>query len=205
MLALDHIAIAAETLAEGTAYVEDTLGVTLGAIGVHDRMGTHNRLLSLGPGVYLEVIAVDPDAPKPAWPRWFDLDRFRGPPRLACWVARTEDMDAALAVAPPGSGTPMALSRGDFSWRIALAEDGRLPFGGAAPVLIKWDCAVHPTERLPDAGCRLVEMTIEHPEATTLLAGPQRLSGIQGVHIVPGAELAMSALIDTPSGRKRLG
>ena len=30
--------------------------------GRHPHMGTHNRLLSLGPDLYLEVIAVDPDA-----------------------------------------------------------------------------------------------------------------------------------------------
>ena len=81
MLTLDHIAISARTLAEGTAHVETLLGVTLGPIGHHAHMSTHNRLLGLG-DLYLEVIATDPDAPKPQWPRWFDLDHFAGPPRL---------------------------------------------------------------------------------------------------------------------------
>ena len=66
MLVLDHIAVAAESLAEGAAHVEAALGVPLSDVGVHDLMGTHNRLLSLGPGLYLEVIAIDPEARPPA-------------------------------------------------------------------------------------------------------------------------------------------
>ena len=72
---LDHLAVSAATLAEGTAHVEAALGIVLEPGGRHDRMGTHNRLLGLG-DIYLEVIATDPDAPEPAWPRWFDLDNF---------------------------------------------------------------------------------------------------------------------------------
>ena len=101
LLAFDHIAVSAETLGEGVAYVEDALGVRLAAIGHHPHMATHNRLLGLG-DLYLEVIAADPDAPQPDWPRWFDLDHFSGPPRLTNWVARTNDLAAALATALPG-------------------------------------------------------------------------------------------------------
>ena len=82
MIELDHLAVAGETLAEAVAHVEDALGVEMAAGGVHVEMGTHNRLLSLGPGMYLEAIAVDPAARGPDRPRWFDLDRFQGRPRL---------------------------------------------------------------------------------------------------------------------------
>jgi hypothetical protein len=63
MLSFDHLAIGAETLDEGVEAVEAALGVPLAPGGGHPAMGTHNRLLSLGPGEYLEVIAIDPDAP----------------------------------------------------------------------------------------------------------------------------------------------
>ena len=81
-LEFDHLAVCGETLAEATAHVEDVLGTSLEPGGVHVEMGTHNRLLSLGPGMYLEAIAVNPEAAHPGRPRWFDLDRFRGAPRL---------------------------------------------------------------------------------------------------------------------------
>ena len=72
MLRFDHLAVSAETLADGVAYVEQALGLALAGGGQHPLMATHNRLLGLG-DLYLEVIAADPDAPRPAHPRWFDL------------------------------------------------------------------------------------------------------------------------------------
>ena len=56
---LDHLMIAARTLDEGAAYVRERLGVEVLPGGRHETMGTHNRVLSLGGGVYLEVIAID--------------------------------------------------------------------------------------------------------------------------------------------------
>ena len=44
---LDHLIVAAATLAEGVAWCEDMLGVTPGPGGQHPLMGTHNRLLKI--------------------------------------------------------------------------------------------------------------------------------------------------------------
>ena len=63
---LDHLVIAAASLADGVQWCERTLGVTPGPGGVHPLMGTHNRLLSLVspgfPNAYLEIIAIDSEA-----------------------------------------------------------------------------------------------------------------------------------------------
>ena len=75
---LDHLVIAAHTLEQGVAWCEATLGVVPGPGGRHALFGTHNRLLRIDrPGFansYLEVIAVDPEAPSPGRARWFGLD-----------------------------------------------------------------------------------------------------------------------------------
>jgi hypothetical protein len=71
---LDHLVVAANTLDQGSAYVQDRLGVSPAGGGKHVAMGTHNRLLKLGPGQYLEVIAIDPEGRQPDSPRWFNLD-----------------------------------------------------------------------------------------------------------------------------------
>ena len=64
--ALDHLVVAAATLDEGADWCLRTLGVAPGAGGKHPLMGTHNRLLKIAspawPLVYLEIIAVDPEA-----------------------------------------------------------------------------------------------------------------------------------------------
>ena len=94
---LDHIAVAGACLEAAAAHVEEALGVALQSGGEHQRFGTHNRLLGLADGLYLEAIAIDPCAPDPDRPRWFDgchrthgserPDRLRwgDRPRWRCW------------------------------------------------------------------------------------------------------------------------
>ena len=121
---LDHIIVAAATLAQGCDYVESGLGVRPQTGGRHVLMGTHNALLKLGPRLFLEVLSVDPRAPAPARPRWFDLDepRMRASltdgPRLVHHVARTDDIEALASGSPTDLGEILQLTRGDFRWRI---------------------------------------------------------------------------------------
>lgn len=202
MWTLDHLAVSCADLAEGAEAVADALGVRPEPGGQHPAMGTHNRLLSLGPDDYLEIIAINPGAPPPGRPRWFRLDEFRGPPRLTNWVARVDDLDAALADASPGTGRATDLARGDFRWRMAVPDDGRLPFDDAHPALIEWQGGLKPQDRLPDAGCRLQRLEVVHPEADRLrrvvrLADPR-------VVFVPGPK-ALRATILTPHGARSLG
>jgi hypothetical protein len=167
MLELDHLAIAAETLDEGRAAVEQALGVTLQPGGQHPHFATHNLLLGLEDGLYLEVIAIDPDAPKPRHARWFDLDRFKGAPRLSNWICRTNDLAGAVARAP-GAGQRVALSRGDLRWQMAVPDNGILPYGGGYPALIEWQGDAHPAARLTASGCRLLRLIVSHPKADDL-------------------------------------
>lgn len=201
MLQFDHLAISCTDLDAGTRAVAQALGVTPGPGGVHPHFGTHNRLLSLGPDAYLEVIAIDPSAPDPGRPRWFGLDRFAGETRLTNWILRSDDLEADLAAADPGAGTPVALSRGDLRWRMAVPESGLLPFDNLHSALIQWD-APHPAPNLPDHGLRLEALTVSHPEAGRLRAA---LPGLDDPRI--GFEVGPAALrarIATPDGVRLL-
>lgn len=203
MLIFDHLAVSAQTLDEGVAAIEAALGLPLAAGGQHPHMATHNRLIGLG-DLYLEVIAIDPAAPKPAWPRWFDLDAFTGLPRLTNWVARCDDLAAEVALGPTGIGTPVALSRGDFRWEMAVPADGRLPFGGGFPALIKWHGPAHPAARLPDETLRLTRFEIAHPEAAALSEALQNRLADPRVIITQGQTLAMRASFSTPHGNRHI-
>lgn len=203
-LNLDHLAVVARTLEEGTSYVEAVLGVELSAGGKHPHMGTHNRLLSLGPDCYLEVIAIDPEAPKPAHRRWFNLDSYTGAPRMMNWICRTDDLTAALDAAPPGTGKPMQFSRGDLTWTMAVTEFGRLPFDDASPALITWGGSPHPSMRLPDHGFRLSRLDVFHPNAQELLHTFPALHRLDMVAIRVGPEKRLIATISTPEGNRIL-
>lgn len=204
MLELDHIVVCASTLDEGTGHVEALLGVPLEAGGQHAFMGTHNTLLSLGPGQYLEVIAIDPDAPSPNRPRWFGLDDFKGPPRLTNWVCRSDDIAADMARAPNGMSEIIDATRGDLLWKMALSAAGQYPFGGAFPGIIAWERGNHPAQRLPDRGIRLTELHIAHPEAEQLRIGLPNLATDGLVSFEQTSQAGLKALLGTPHGEVTL-
>lgn len=200
---LDHLAVSCSDLAEGAAWVEAALGVPMQAGGRHPVMGTHNRLLSLG-DLYLEVISVDPDATAPAHPRWFDLDRFSGPPRLTNWIVACDDLDAERAHGPAGIGVPLALARGDYRWRMAVPPDGILPFDNSFPALIEWQGAAHPAQALTDHGIRLTALAIIHPDADAVKAALAGRLDDPRLSIRRGDRVAMQASFSTPHGTRHL-
>jgi len=200
---IDHLAVAAGSLDEGTAAVEAALGVRLAPGGQHALMATHNRLLGLG-DLYLEVIAVDPGAPPPGHPRWFRLDRFTGAPRLTNWVAATDDLEGALTGAPAAAGRAVNLARGDLRWRMGVPDDGCLPFDDAYPALIQWLGGLHPAQRLPDAGVRLRRLVVVHPQAAALQAVLGGRIPDPRLVIEQGLAKAMRAEFETGHGPRHL-
>ena len=198
---LDHIAIVASTLEAGVSWVEQALGVPLQPGGQHALFGTHNMLLSLGPDVYLEVIAVDPAATPPGRARWFDLDRFTGTPRIGNWIVNTEDISSDVARLGEQIGRTVLLARADLRWTMAVPDSGVLPFDNIHPALIEWG-GRHPAPTLIDQGVRLRALHVSHPQAQ----GLQALIDLGDDCVVyeTGAP-GLRAVFDTPSGRCTLG
>ncbi len=167
----DHLVVAAPDLDSGAAWLEAKFGARLAPGGRHAAMGTHNRLLRLGPALYLELIAVDPAAPKPGRSRWFGLDdpatraRIAERPRLVHWVARTNHLVATLAACPESLGDVLALSRDRLRWRITVTADGMPSMDGLLPALIEWETEQHPASGLPETGCELMKLEGFHADA----------------------------------------
>ncbi|HEX4984586.1 MAG TPA: VOC family protein [Burkholderiales bacterium] len=205
---IDHLVVTAPDLDSGVEYVRSVLGVAPAGGGEHAGMGTHNRLLKLGAGTYLEVIAVNPAAPAPNRPRWFELDEeeTNTAPRLATWVVRTTDIKAALAASPVVSGYAMPMSRGDFRWTISVPRNGSLPLNGVAPTLIQWQDA-HPAASMPESGCSLLRLEGFHPRAEKVREMLDAI-GFQGEFSVapaaPGEAPYLAAHLRTPSGLRQL-
>ncbi|MCP4208543.1 MAG: VOC family protein [Shimia sp.] len=200
-MTLDHLAVAGETLQEAVAHVEEALGVKMGPGGEHAHFGTHNQLIGLADGLYLEAIAANPAAETLPYPRWFDLDRLEGAPRLGNWICRTDDMDAELARLDVNAGNVVHLTRGDLRWRMAVPDSGALPYDNRFPALIQWDVAVTPAEILTPSGVALVQLEVVHPEAEDLRA----TVGLGDPRVVYSAGAsALRATFDTPHGRRVL-
>lgn len=200
---LDHLVMSCAALPEGEAHLAQQHGLSVAGGGQHAAMSTHNRLMSLGPQEYFELIATDPSAPPPPRKRWFALDRFSGPPRLTNWVIACDNLDAALALAPAGSGRAMALSRADLRWQMAVPETGELPFDNVFPALIAWEGPAHPAPRLPDTGTRLTALVLRHPDPEGLRTALAPLFSDPRLHIVQGPP-AIEAELQGPQGTIRL-
>lgn len=199
----DHLVVACADLAQGAAWAADLLGVEPQPGGRHAAMGTHNRVLKLGARVYLELLAVDPQAAPPPRPRWFALDdpavraRAARAPFLLTWVAATTDIVEAVTRVP-ALGEPHAFARDAYAWRLTATEDGALPYGGVLPAAIQWSGA-HPCDALEERGCALVGLRLSHPAATCVLPLLRELR-IAGPVELESGPTSLCAILRTPRG-----
>ena len=211
---IDHLVIAADSLEQGSAWCEATFGVQPAGGGKHALMGTHNRVMDIStarfPQCYLEIIAIDPEAPVPGRPRWFGLDQpllreaVREFPRLVHAVARTGAMEMlrqSLAACELDPGVPLAAQRdtpyGLLKWRITVRDDGRAECAGALPTLIEWTGA-HPCEHLPQTPLALQELVLRGvpQEALDVL----RLPHVRATPAEPAHTAPLSATLGSPRG-----
>jgi hypothetical protein len=202
---IDHLVYGVPDLEQGVADLAARLGVRAVGGGRHEGRGTHNALLGLGAGTYLEIIAPDPTQGSPTGPRSFGLDGARQP-GLVAWALTAPDIDelvgrARAAGYDPGPVEDMSRQRQDgrrLQWR--LTRDG---FGGelAVPFLIDWGTTEHPSLTVP-AGVVLEELQIEHPETETIR---RALSALEASLPVREARTpALVARLRTPRGAVEL-
>ncbi len=210
---IDHFVIGASSLSEGVNYLKNVLGVDIPYGGEHIKMGTHNHLMKLGDGIFLEVIAVNKEIAAPSRPRWYGLDDpytrhcIEQQPSLLTWVVNTQDINGLMQQASFSPGKPELISRGNLSWYFGLPEDGRLLAGGLLPYAIEWHTEIHPSESMADLGCKLKSLVIYHPYPDWLRNALDSIDALQLVKIyeLPANETPyLTVDIDTPSGVVRL-
>jgi hypothetical protein len=198
---IDHLVYAAPELDAAVDAVEERFGVRAAGGGQHLGLGTHNRLLALGPHTYLEIIAPDPRQPEPAAPRPFGVDGVTEP-GLAGWAVACDDIDRAREEAVAAGFDPGEVIDGQrrtasgevVRWRLtsnALA-------GGVVPFLISWGGAPSPALSAP-AGLVLESLHVEHPDPA-LVAPRLRALGAD-VEVRLAAAPGLVAQLAGPTGR----
>jgi len=203
---LDHLVLAATTLADGIEFIAEVTGATPLPGGKHVAMGTHNALLRLGERVYLEIIAIDPAGSKPRRPRWFDLDdialqaELTERPQLVHWVARTPDIERSAKACPVPLGAITPMERGDYRWRITIPDDGKRPGKGIVPTLIQWDVPMHPADGLPASDVTIAQIAAEHPDPGPVRAALAALGLADVVQVTFERNTRLAAMLRTPRG-----
>ena len=203
---IDHLLYASASLERGMDEIESLLGVRPVRGGRHPKYGTHNALLSLGPGVYLEIIARDPELPVPS--RGLFIGTLPDDEsRLLTWVYRTTDIanarssleDAGVSLGAVESGSRTKPDGSKVSWQ--ATDPYPLPLDGAIPFLIDWGNTVHPSTAVPSGG-QLVEVVIEHPDPDQVRNALSALN--VEINVVEGSEYRLEATIATPDGHVTL-
>lgn len=201
MFELDHILWAAADLDGATALFRAATGVAPVAGGSHAGFGTRNSLVALGPGLYFEILALDPQQTSAA-ERASEIAAIQRP-RLLTFAVRGTALDAFAATAAelglaPSAPVAMTRKRADgvtLAWRCVYP--GNPEFHNCVPFVIDWQASEHPSQTTPK-GCRLKDFSALHPEPDRLrdiykrlmIDVPVRRAAVSGFH----------AVLDTPLG-----
>ncbi len=203
---LDHLVYGAPELTQAVEDIEMRLGVRAERGGKHAGGLTHNALLSLGEGSYLEIIAPVPGVEIAAATLPFGLDTLTSP-RLVAWAVRVDDLEGTVEGARGKGYDPGEIAAGGrdlpdgtrLSWKLAVRPQ---PAGdGIVPFLIQWTSQPHPSQTAP-SGCRFVSLRGEHPAPDGVRAMLRALAVDLPVEEGPAPRLV--ATLDTPEGRVEL-
>jgi hypothetical protein len=170
-LELDHLVYAVPELDRAIEEFGARLGVTPRFGGQHEGLGTHNAILPLTGGTYVELMAPIPDWPVSNPPRPFGLDTLEDS-RLVTWAVRSRNIKADVERATlrgydPGIVLEMSRKQPDgeiLDWKLSLRAE---PLGdGLVPFVIDWGTAIHPAVS-SDGGtarCALSDFSAKHPD-----------------------------------------
>jgi hypothetical protein len=201
-LVLDHAILAGPSLPDLVAAFEARTGVPAMPGGRHAGQGTHNALVGLGPGRYLELLAPDPEAEDGPFRASI---AYLAAPALHTWCARGADADAFEARVRAAGLEPrriaMARTRPDgvrLAWELVFA-DGH-GFGGLVPFFIDWGGSAHPSASL-GAPLAWRSLVLEHPDAAGLAELLAALGGApESVRVEPAATARLVAEWGGPRG-----
>jgi hypothetical protein len=147
MLAFDHVMYVVQDLDGAARRIRFEYGLDSYPGGEHAGIGTHNRIIPIGPGQYVELMAVADEAVALRNPAGRRIAEWaREGEGLRAWCLATDEIEAVgerLSV-DPMPWTRVLPDGAEVSWRLAGVEhamsDPSIPF------FIQWDSAdMHPS------------------------------------------------------------
>jgi glyoxalase-like protein len=203
--AVDHVILGIADLDDGVREFEKLTGVKPAFGGQHPGVGTHNALVALGDGSYLELIAPQPGVtPSERWSRLVGIGQLTP----VGWAVRTSDLDMLRATLEQTGIETMVPRNGSrarpdglmLKWRSADITAPQMAF---APFFIEWGkSSAHPSTTSPE-GCRLDAVEIRDPEPAVLT----RLVNALGLNakVTERPESTIIITLECPRGRVVFG
>ncbi len=201
----DHIILAINNLDSGIQQVERLTGVKASYGGRHPDSLTENAIVSLGDGMYIEILAPRADADSvPGYFRQLEQLTILG------WAIGSSDLDgtkSALSSANIASADILPGSRMNgqgelLRWETTVIESQEAI---GIPFFISWHVnTLHPSLSAPK-GCGLSKLVITSREPGFLKRLLLSLSVDSGVvRVKKGAAEKMKLILDTPKGKVRI-
>ena len=165
---IDHVMLGINDLERGMDAFEQLTGVRPAYGGKHPG-GTHNALVSLGEGTYLEIIAVQRGVAPPG--EYAGLEQLHKLTPIG-WAVSAKDSaelrnrltSAGMAVTEPTAGSRTTPAGTTLSWQTFGLENNF----DEAPFFIVWSSqAAHPSSTSP-AGCKLQRWRVAGPQQKAL-------------------------------------
>lgn len=202
-LQLDHIVWAVPDLDEGIRTIADLTGVEPVSGGkAPGREQSHNALISLGGGSYLEIFSPARAGGGGRWGRLIE----DGQPRIVSYALQVRDrfaqLKSAIAARNYSFTGPRAMGRvrpdgGAVNWE--LLNVAGTPLDDALPFFIDWlGSTPHPSESSPQ-GVTIDSFVVAHPKGAEL-ADIYRGLGI-GTPVLGSNKASINLLLDTPRGK----
>jgi hypothetical protein len=165
---VDHILLGIDDLARGMEQFEKLTGVRPVQGGKHPR-GTHNALVSLGDGTYLEILAVQPGVAPPQ--EYTGLKQLHSLTPIG-WAVSSKDSaqlrirlsSAGMAVTEASAGSRATPAGTTLSWQTFRLEEEL----EEAPFFIVWSPqSAHPSTTSP-MGCKVDHWRVAGPHVKNL-------------------------------------
>ena len=176
LVELDHIILGINDLERGIRDFTERTGVRPQLGGENRGRGTHNALVSLGPQLYLEIVApisTQADSTLTDLLTKNELTPFN-------WALRTRDIEGLVAllrargfaISDPKSGSRVRPDSTVVSWRIAVQDSTE------RRAVLRWWSVASPIWR-HCTGCRLSDLHLvgRRPERLSLAANDAWISG----------------------------
>lgn len=199
---IDHLIYGTPDLDATLEELEERFGIGASKGGRHPGEGTHNALYSLGPHVYLEIMAPDPGQPDPDRPRWLGIDDL-DQPRLLTWVAKGTELQSLVTEAagngvhlgPALAGSRRQSDGSEIHWHVT--DPHVMIAGGVVPFFIDWRETIHPS-RTAAQGLTLIGLRGEHPDPG---ATRKKLAALDlDLQVAQAPVPGLVAMIESPRG-----
>jgi len=203
MRTIDHIVLAVPKLNRACDEFIINLGISPIFGGKHPDFGTHNALVNLGNGNYLEILAPDPENIPEQGKRWMGADLIDKP--IVCrWALKSSDLakdQGILRTVNPAYGEIIGGQRETMTgellkWKMIkpLSE----PVTDILPFMVDWSgTSSHPTESLPEE-CQFLSIEVKHPQVEKMQNIYQQLG--LAVNIEYADEASLKIRLQTNNG-----